>query len=131
VEQPGPQPRKILLADDDLGLRRLVEATLAGDEYVILQAANGEEALTIAAREQPDAILLDIEMPGGMNGLEVCRRLKGDPATSRAVVIMLTGAHGEEQRQIALANGAADYITKPFSPLALLRRLEDLFDAAP
>jgi CheY-like chemotaxis protein len=109
-------------------LRRLVEATLAGDEYAIIQASSGHEALAVAARERPDVVLLDIEMPGGMDGLEVCRRLKTSPETADIAIIMLTGAHGDDQRQTALAHGAVDYITKPFSPLALLQRLEALFD---
>ena len=128
--QLGPTQRKILLADDDAGLRRLVEATLAGDEYLIIQAGSGEEAITVARREQPDLVLLDIDMPGGLNGLEVCQRLKSDPATSSIAVIMLTAALDEQQRRKALAQGAVDYITKPFSPLALLTRIDTLFEGS-
>ena len=128
--QSSPTQRKILLADDDAGLRRLVEATLAGDEYRIIQAGSGEEAITVARREQPDLVLLDIDMPGGLNGLEVCQRLKSDPATSSIAVIMLTAALDEQQRRKALAQGAVDYITKPFSPLALLTRIETLFEGS-
>ena len=128
--QSSPTQRKILLADDDAGLRRLVEATLAGDEYRIVQAGSGEEVITVARREQPDLVLLDIDMPGGLNGLEVCQRLKSDPATSSIAVIMLTAALDEQQRRKALAQGAVDYITKPFSPLALLTRIDTLLEGS-
>ena len=128
--QLGPTQRKILLADDDAGLRRLVEATLAGDEYQIIQAGSGEEAIAVARREQPDLVLLDIDMPGGLNGLEVCERLKSDPTTAGIAVIMLTAALDDEQRHTALAQGAVDYITKPFSPLGLLTRIETLFEGS-
>jgi two-component system phosphate regulon response regulator PhoB len=129
VGQAGPRQRKILLADDDAGLRRLIEATLASDEYRILEAATGAQALAVARREQPDLVLLDVNMPGGLNGLEVCQRLKSDSGTAAAAVSMLTAAVDDEQRRLALAYGAVDYITKPFSPLALLTRLEALFEA--
>ncbi|MBX5490719.1 MAG: response regulator [Chloroflexi bacterium] len=121
--------RTILLVDDDAALRRLVEVTLADDDYVILHAACGAEALATARAHRPDLLLLDVHMPGVPDGLEVCRQLKADPTLASTTVIMLTATCDEELQRRALAYGAADYIVKPFSPLMLLRRLEALFDA--
>jgi len=128
VARPAPRQRKILLGDDEANVRRLVEVTLASDEYVTLHASSGTEVLEVVRREHPDLVLLDINMPGDLNGLEVCRRIKGDPANDNTAVIMLTAAVDDEQRHRALDYGAIDYITKPFSPLALLSRLDSLFE---
>lgn len=119
--------RTILLVDDDAALRRLVEVTLSDDEYVILHAASGAEALATARAHRPDLLLLDVHMPGTPDGLEVCRQLKADPALAHTAIIMLTATRDEELQQRALAYGATDYIVKPFSPLMLLHRLETLF----
>ena len=125
-----PRRHTILLVDDDAAMRRLVEATLADDEYVILHASSGAEAIETARQHRPDLLLLDVHMPGNPDGLEVCRRLKDDPTTASAVIIMLTATHDAELRERAKAYGAYEYITKPFSPLVLLQRLESLFGSA-
>jgi DNA-binding response OmpR family regulator len=118
--------KKILLADDDRHLRRLVSATLEGDpKYVILQASNGQETLELARREHPDLILLDVSMPQ-LNGFEVCRQLRADPRTSDIPVVMLTAAGNAADREEGREAGAMDYFVKPFSPLSLLRRVGEL-----
>jgi len=118
--------KKILLADDDRHLRKLVSATLEGDpEYIILQAADGAETLELARREHPDLILLDVSMPQ-MNGFEVCRELRADPATADIPIVMLTAAANAADREAGRAAGATDYFVKPFSPLSLLRRVSEL-----
>lgn len=118
--------KKILLADDDRHLRKLVSATLEGDpEYIILQAADGAETLELARREHPDLILLDVSMPQ-MNGFEVCRQLRSDPATADIPIVMLTAAANVADREAGRAAGATDYFVKPFSPLSLLRRVSEL-----
>jgi two-component system, OmpR family, phosphate regulon response regulator PhoB len=116
---------KLLIADDEPAVRALVHATLEGDGYVILEAADGAEALELSRCEQPSLVLLDIMMPR-LDGLEVCRQLKADPSTSGIVVVMLTAQAQERDRDRGLAAGANDYFTKPFSPLALLRMVESL-----
>jgi CheY-like chemotaxis protein len=116
---------KLLIADDEPAVRALVHATLEGDGYVILEAADGEEALEVARAELPALVLLDIMMPR-LDGLEVCRRLKADPGTSGIVIVMLTAQAQDRDRQRGLAAGADDYFTKPFSPLALLDMVERL-----
>ena len=119
--------KKILIADDEQPLRLLVRATLedeSGEErYEIIEAADGNEALEMARRERPELILLDIAMPG-LTGLEVCRMLKDDPATSDLMIVMLTAKGQQSDRERGLAAGADDYFAKPFSPLELLQLVD-------
>ena len=114
---------KLLIADDEQAVRSLVHVTLEGDDYEILEAADGLEALEVARDESPSLVLLDIMMPR-LDGLEVCRQLKSDPDTSDIVVVMLTAQAQDRDRDQGLAAGADDYFTKPFSPLALLNMVE-------
>jgi two-component system phosphate regulon response regulator PhoB len=116
---------KLLIADDEPAVRALVHATLEGDDYLILEAGDGLEALEVSRSERPRLVLLDIMMPR-LDGLEVCRRLKRDPDTREIVVVMLTAQAQERDRDRGMAAGADDYFTKPFSPLALLRMVEQL-----
>jgi CheY-like chemotaxis protein len=116
---------KLLIADDEPAVRALVHATLEGDDYLILEAGDGMEALEVSRSEHPRLVLLDIMMPR-LDGLEVCRRLKRDPHTREIVVVMLTAQAQERDRDRGMAAGADDYFTKPFSPLALLRMVEEL-----
>src|SRR3979409_2683363 len=90
---PGAK-RRVLLADDDPGLRRLIGTTLGTDDFDLLQAVDGEEALRIAQQQHPELVLLDVNMPK-MDGFEVCRHIKTDPLTSSIKVVMLT-ARGAE-----------------------------------
>jgi len=119
--------KKILIADDERPLRLLVRATLedeSGEErYEIVEAANGNETLKVARRERPELILLDIQMPG-LSGLEVCKMLKKDPATSDLMIVMLTAKGQQSDRERGLAAGADDYFAKPFSPLELLQLVD-------
>jgi CheY-like chemotaxis protein len=116
----------VLIVDDDPSIRKLVATTLedvAGFELV--EAADGDEALELAREEAPAIVLLDIDMPG-IDGLEACRRLRAQPQTAEATVVMLTAAAGEEAERAAEEAGADLFITKPFSPLELLRLVDDL-----
>ncbi|MBI4289392.1 MAG: response regulator [Chloroflexi bacterium] len=117
--------RKILLADDEEPVRALLAATLnGGSGYKVLEARDGIEALEVARVERPDLVLLDVMMPG-MDGLEVCRCLKADPETDGIAVIILTAMAQDADRARALEAGANGYLTKPFSPSALLAKLEE------
>lgn len=111
------QPKILLVDDTPANLTVLGEAL--EDEYSVFVATDGATALEIAATEQPDLILLDIMMPG-MDGYEVCRRLKEDEGTSRIPVIFITAMAGEEAETRGLEMGAVDYITKPFR-IAIVR----------
>jgi CheY-like chemotaxis protein len=120
----GMSKRTVLLADDDAALRRLVGVTLGRDRFALLTAGDGEEALAVARTQRPETILLDVNMPR-LDGLEVCRALKADPATAHIKILILTGNGSEADRQEALAAGADGYLAKPFSPIALLEWMQD------
>ncbi len=115
---------KILIADDDQGMCDLIIATLQGAETCnIFIAKDGDEALSIARKENPDLIILDINMPK-KDGLQVCRELKIDPTTSWMRIILLTALDGKAERTLGMGLGANAYITKPFSPTALLVEID-------
>ena len=112
----------ILVVDDEEDILELLRYNLAREGYRVTGAASGEEAVKTARALLPDLILLDLLLPG-VDGLEVCRRLKGDARTRPIPIIMLT-AKGEEADIVAgLELGADDYVTKPFSPRVLLARI--------
>ncbi|MEX0786596.1 MAG: response regulator [Dehalococcoidia bacterium] len=112
----------ILVVDDEPAIRALVRATLESSGYRLLEAPDGVSALSIAQRERPDLVLLDIALPR-VNGLDVCRRLKADPATAHAQVLFLTGLPHHPDQRASQEAGAVDTITKPFSPAALVARV--------
>jgi two-component system phosphate regulon response regulator PhoB len=118
--------KKILIVDDRLEVRELVEVTLRVKDYRILQASSGEVALEMVKAEKPDLILMDIMMPGGMDGLETTRIIKNDPETKDCTVIMLTAKGQQVDRERGLETGADDYFVKPFSPLDLIRKVEEV-----
>lgn len=119
--------KKILIVDDRKEIRELVELTLKSRDYRILQAESGEKALVIARAEIPDLILMDIEMPGGIDGLETTRTLRKWPETRNCPIIILTGSTGVEYGMTeGLKAGATDYFAKPFSPLRLIKKVESL-----
>lgn len=111
--------KRILLVDDQEDIRLLLQLTLAPLGCELHSASNGHEALDLARHLTPDIVILDVMMPGGIDGYEVCRTLRSDPATARAFIILLS-ARGQ-QRDIDLGHGAgADhYMLKPFSPIEL------------
>lgn len=115
----------ILIAEDEMDVQELVSLHLRNAGFVPMGAENGAEAIRRAKADSPDLILLDIMM-AGMNGLEVCRLLKADPATSRIPLIMLTAKAEEPDRVTGLELGADDYMTKPFSPRELVLRIKSV-----
>jgi CheY-like chemotaxis protein len=115
--------RTILVVDDDPMVRKLITATLEDvGGFSLREAGDGEEALATAVVETPEIILLDVDMPR-LDGVETCRRLRSDPATADATIVMLTGMHGSDEDR-AVAAGADLFLTKPFSPLRLLRLVD-------
>lgn len=117
--------KRILLADDDAGLRRLVSITLGDTDFDLLQSADGQETLRVAREQHPDLILLDINMPR-LDGLSVCRALKSDAATRDIRVVMLTASGSEADRDSGRLAGADDYFVKPFSPVELLNKVYEM-----
>ncbi len=117
--------RKLLIADDEDGIRSLVRMTLEADSYEILEARDSDEALALAREHRPELMFLDVMMPGG-SGFDVCRELKADPATAGITIIMLTAQAQERDRELGVEAGADDYFTKPFSPVGLLYKVEEV-----
>ena len=119
--------KKILIVDDQSEVRELVEVTLRIGPYEILQASSGDEALTITRSERPDLVLLDVMMPNSsVDGFDVCRQIKSDPATRNISVVMITARGQEADLEIGRQAGADDYFTKPFSPLELMNKVEEI-----
>lgn len=114
--------KKILVVDDEKDLVDIVAFNLRREQYDVLTAGDGEKALEVAKRETPDLVLLDLMMPG-VGGLEVCRRLRSEPRTARTPVIMLTAKGEETDAVIGLAQGADDYVRKPFGVKELMARV--------
>lgn len=114
---------KILVVEDERDILELIKYNLVKDDYRVTGVGTGEDGLARARAEMPDLVLLDLMLPG-VDGLEVCRKLKNDPNTSQIAIVMLT-AKGEEADIVAgLEMGADDYITKPFSPRILTARIK-------
>jgi DNA-binding response OmpR family regulator len=110
---------KILVVDDDLELLGLIGFALRQAGYLVIPAADGNAALAAFEREQPDLVILDVNLPG-LDGFEVCRRIRAEAATP---IMMLTVRGTEEDQVRGLDGGADDYLTKPFSPRSLLARV--------
>ncbi|MEJ2698900.1 MAG: response regulator [Desulfuromonadales bacterium] len=113
--------KKILVVDDQPMLREFIEVVIRDEGRKVLQAESGERALEIARLEKPDLILMDIMMPGGMDGLEVTRILKNDPLTRNCAIVAVTAKVQRGDRLDALAAGVDGYLAKPFT-LAQLRK---------
>jgi two-component system phosphate regulon response regulator PhoB len=114
---------KILVVEDEAPIQELLQFNLERSKYRVTVVDSGEEALEVATKLMPDLILLDIMLPGA-DGLEVCRRLKGNAKTQRIPIIMLTALSEEADIVAGLELGANDYVTKPFSPRVLLARVK-------
>ena len=116
---------RVLVVDDIPVNVRLLEAKLSAEYYDVITATSGAEALALIKAEPPDIVLLDIMMPE-MDGFEVCRRIKADPATALLPVIMVTALNEQSDRVTGLEAGADDFLTKPVRDLALFARLRSL-----
>jgi DNA-binding response OmpR family regulator len=116
--------KKILITDDREHVRELVEVTLSLGDYEIFQASSGESAIDLAESEQPDLVIMDVMMPGGMDGLEATRQIKKVAGCQKTKVIMLTAKGQLDDIRAGLEAGADDYLTKPFSPLELMNKVE-------
>jgi CheY-like chemotaxis protein len=117
--------RIILVCDNEDVLRALVRASLDGNGYVVAEARDGDEALTLARTVRPDLILLDVMMPG-RSGFEVLAELRADPELAETPVVMLTARTQAADRDAAMSAGADRFLPKPFSPLQLAALVEDV-----
>jgi len=116
---------RVLVVDDVLANVKLLEVRLTAEYFQVVTAMSGQEALDVCARSQCDIVLLDVMMPE-MDGFEVCRRLKADPATHHLPVVMVTALDQPSDRVRGLEAGADDFLTKPVSEIALLARVRSL-----
>lgn len=116
--------KTILVVEDHAETRELLTYNLEGAGYTVRSTESGARALELAGRIKPALVLLDVMLPGGMDGLEVCRRLKAEARLKAVPVIMLTARGDEVDRIVGLELGAEDYVVKPFSPRELLLRVK-------
>ena len=120
----------ILIVEDEKEIQELVRYNLEKDGYRILEAATGEDALKLAVEQSPELIVLDLMLPG-IDGLEVCRRLKRDQATESIHIVILSAKGEEPDIVTGLEMGADDYVTKPFSPRVLTARVRAVLRRKP
>ena len=120
---------KVLVVDDEISITQILEFSIGAEGYDVITAANGEEAIEKARREQPDLIILDIMMPR-IDGYEACRILKANPLTKNIPVVLLTAKGRDIDKRLGYEVGATDYIVKPFSPSKLIGRIQKLLSCA-
>jgi two-component system alkaline phosphatase synthesis response regulator PhoP len=115
----------ILIADDEEPIVELIRFTLEDPQVRVVEAHDGASALTVARETRPDLVLLDVRMPN-IDGLEACRRLRAMSECAHTRIVLLTAAGQAQDRALGLAAGADEYLTKPFSPLALMELVKSL-----
>ncbi|MCE2658936.1 MAG: response regulator transcription factor [Rubrivivax sp.] len=113
--------KQVLVVEDQENIRELIRMTLEFEELEIHEAANCSTGLSEAIRLRPELVLLDVMMPGGMDGYAVCERIRATPQLKKTKVVMLTARAQPEDRARGLRAGANEYLVKPFSPQELLR----------
>ncbi len=122
--------KKMLIVEDEGDILELLSAIFEDiGDYEILCARDGEEAIRMAQDDNPDIILLDILLPK-MNGYEVCQSVKSDPTMSHIKVLVISGVAQKSNRQKAREVGADAFIAKPFDPIALVKKVEELLSSA-
>ena len=118
--------KKILIADDEPDILEIIQYNLQAEGYDVFTAKNGNEAIDLAKKYQPDLIILDVMMPG-KNGIEVCNILRLQPLFNDTLIIFLTALSDESTEIKGLETGADDYLTKPVSPKVLVSKVNALF----
>jgi two-component system alkaline phosphatase synthesis response regulator PhoP len=122
-----PRTKTVLVCDDERYILESVAYVVRQEGYAVLTAEDREQALRLARSERPDLLLLDVMLPERI-GFELCRQLKSDPVTSRMCIILLTCLGQDRDREEAFSSGADDFLTKPFSPRHLRKRLHEILD---
>ncbi|MCZ8074353.1 MAG: response regulator [Paucibacter sp.] len=117
---------KILIVEDQADIRRLIRWALEDTGHQLYEAPNGSLALDLARTMQPDLVYLDVMMPGGIDGVEVCRQMRAEPQLAQALIVMLTADASPATKTRALEAGANFFLAKPFSPAKLLELTEVL-----
>lgn len=121
--------RRVLIVEDQADIRKLIRMTLEFEPYEVHEASDGAEGLRLALALRPELILLDVMMPGQLDGLEVCSRVRGDPGMAGTRVVLLTARGQVKDRDAGQQAGADEYLIKPFSPLQLIETIERLMPA--
>ena len=121
--------KRVLIVEDQADIRKLIRMTLEFEPYEIHEAANGINGLQLAGEVLPDLILLDVMMPGEIDGLQVCARVRANPALQATRVVVLTARGQIQDRDAGQQAGADEYLIKPFSPLQLIETIERLMPA--
>lgn len=123
--------KHVLIVEDQDIIRKLVRMTLEMAGYAVSEASSGRQGVEVAVAKPPDLILMDVMMPGEMDGLEACRHLRQLPAFAHTPIVMLTAKGQEQDRVAGMAAGATDYVIKPFVPQALLELIQRLLAPVP
>jgi len=122
--------KRVLIVEDQADIRKLIRMTLEFEDYEIHEASDGASGLRMARGLAPDLMLLDVMMPGELDGLQVCHHIKSDPATRSIRVVLLTARGQARDREVGREAGADEYLVKPFSPLQLIETIERLLVAS-
>ncbi len=122
--------KRVLIVEDQPDIRKLIRMTLEFENYEIHEAADGSFGLRMAHAIHPDLILLDVMMPGELDGLQVCQAVKADAALRHVKVVLLTARGQARDREAGQQAGADEYLVKPFSPLQLIDTVERLMSGA-
>jgi len=121
--------QKILVIEDEPDIRKLVQYNLTQEHFNVVEAEDGEQALSLLQREKPNLVILDLMLPG-LSGMELCKILRQRSDTSRLPILMLTAKAGETDRIVGLEMGADDYLAKPFSPREMVARVRAILRRA-
>ena len=128
---PGPnRPGPIVVIDDEPYALRAMSYLLTHEGYEVVTASNGEEGLERVRELRPPLVFLDLMMPR-LDGHEVCQQIRADPALNDTYIVMLSAKGQQVDRERGLAEGANEYMTKPFSPREIVKRLADIFNLEP
>jgi DNA-binding response OmpR family regulator len=119
--------KKVLIVDDHSDIRKLIRITL-GNNFTVLEAEDGEGSLGIIRREKPDLVVLDVMMPGELDGLQVLDIIKADPELKHIHVLMVTARGQVSDYEDGIRRGAQEYFIKPFSPLQLVATIKETLD---
>lgn len=121
--------KRILIVEDQADIRRLIRWSLEEGDYQIFEAANGRLGLDAVRALRPDLLLLDVMMPGDLDGYQVCSTLRSDPDFARLPILLLTARAQQGDRAAGERAGADDYLVKPFSPMVLVDTVERLLNS--
>ncbi len=116
----------ILIVEDSESIRQMIEALVSSRGHEVVAVSTGARAIEAALAQRPDVVLLDLNLPGGMDGFDVCRRLRSEATTKAVPVLVISAMDDSHSKARAAAAGATAYYTKPFSPTALLKEIESL-----